>query len=158
MSVNKFLPHVLIFPEDDANRQLANGFVLDVQTRQIQPLNEGAGWASVRDRFRSDHVSDMRKFAKRFMVLLVDFDNDTNRLLDMKADIPPEIADRVFVLGALTEPEQLRRAGLGTYEEIGQALATDCRNGTDTIWKHDLLRHNLDELARLRVAVCKFLF
>lgn len=29
MSVNKERPHVLILPEDDANRQLANGFQLD---------------------------------------------------------------------------------------------------------------------------------
>lgn len=28
MSTNKFQPHVLIFPEDDANRQIANGFLL----------------------------------------------------------------------------------------------------------------------------------
>jgi len=30
MSVNGHLPHVLVLPEDDANRQLANGFVLDL--------------------------------------------------------------------------------------------------------------------------------
>jgi hypothetical protein len=29
MSVNKYLPHVLVLPEDDANRQMANGFFLD---------------------------------------------------------------------------------------------------------------------------------
>jgi hypothetical protein len=29
MSVNKYHPHVLVLPEDDANRQLANGFLLD---------------------------------------------------------------------------------------------------------------------------------
>ena len=29
MSVNKYQPHVLVLPEDDANRQLANGFLLD---------------------------------------------------------------------------------------------------------------------------------
>ena len=27
MSVNKYKPHVLLIPEDDANRQLANGFL-----------------------------------------------------------------------------------------------------------------------------------
>jgi hypothetical protein len=28
--VNRYLPHVLVLPEDDANRQIANGFVLDL--------------------------------------------------------------------------------------------------------------------------------
>lgn len=31
MSVNKYKPHVLVLPEDDANRQLANGFLLGLE-------------------------------------------------------------------------------------------------------------------------------
>jgi hypothetical protein len=27
MSINKHLPHFLVLPEDDANRQIANGFI-----------------------------------------------------------------------------------------------------------------------------------
>jgi hypothetical protein len=27
MSANKYKPHVVVLPEDDANRQLANGFL-----------------------------------------------------------------------------------------------------------------------------------
>ena len=59
MSVNKYLPHVLVLPEDDANRQLANGFLLDraLMTRSIQVLAEAGGWTAVLDRFKSDHVS-----------------------------------------------------------------------------------------------------
>jgi hypothetical protein len=41
MSVNKYLPHVLVLPEDDANRQLATGFEIEVKhTRRIQVLVE----------------------------------------------------------------------------------------------------------------------
>ena len=29
MSVNVYKPHVLVLPEDDADRQIANGFLLD---------------------------------------------------------------------------------------------------------------------------------
>lgn len=47
MSVNRYQPHVLVLPEDDANRQLANGFVLDLDATvltRIQVLEEvGAG-------------------------------------------------------------------------------------------------------------------
>ncbi len=30
MSVNKYKPHVLILPEDDADRQIANGFCTEL--------------------------------------------------------------------------------------------------------------------------------
>ena len=40
MSVNKERPHVYVLPEDDANRQLAKGFQLQVDQneRQMQVL------------------------------------------------------------------------------------------------------------------------
>lgn len=42
--VNKYLPHVFVLPEDDANVQLANEFHLQVnQLRQMQVL-EPARW------------------------------------------------------------------------------------------------------------------
>jgi hypothetical protein len=28
---NKYVPHLLVLPEDDANRQLAEGFVIEVR-------------------------------------------------------------------------------------------------------------------------------
>ncbi|MFP4004440.1 MAG: hypothetical protein ACLFV8_11740, partial [Alphaproteobacteria bacterium] len=63
-----------------------------------------------------------------------------------------------FVLGALSEPEQLKRAGLGSYEDIGRAMARECQDGTQSVWAHELLRHNEDERARLCDAVGNFLF
>jgi hypothetical protein len=47
MSVNRYKQHVLILPEDDANRQIANGFLLDVNARQVQVQNVGGGWSAV---------------------------------------------------------------------------------------------------------------
>ena len=159
MSINRFADHVFILPEDDANRQLANGFLLNVHvTTQIHILKEVGGWARVRDCFASDHLGGMRRFGRRFMVLLVDFDNDINRREAIKATIPEDLVDRVFVLGAWGEPEELRRAGLGTFEEVGKALAEDCRSGSQGIWEHHLLQHNKDELERLREAACNAIF
>jgi hypothetical protein len=40
----------------------------------------------------------------------------------------------VFILGALSEPEALKRADLGSYESIGLAMAKDCREETERIW------------------------
>ena len=162
MSVNKHQPHVLVLPEDDANRQLANGFFLDRafwnRGSSFQVLEEVGGWRNVLDRFKSDHIKNMERYPKRFMVLLIDFDDELDRLKMARAAIPPDLAERVFVLGALTEPEALRRAGLGSYEAIGLALAQDCRDETERIWGHDLFRHNAEELARLREHVRPTLF
>jgi hypothetical protein len=63
----------------------------------------------------------------------------------------------VFILGVLTEPEGLK-PDLGAYETIGLAMAKDCREETETVWGHSLLRHNEKELHRLREDVHQFLF
>jgi hypothetical protein len=74
-----------------------------------------------------------------------------------QARIPERLADRVFILGALSEPEALK-ANLGSYETIGLKMARDCREETNTTWGHDLLRHNASELDRLRERVRPILF
>ena len=160
MSVNRYLPHVLALPEDDANRQLANGFLLDqyVSTHKIQVLPEVGGWTQVLELFLSDHVVEMDRYRGRFMVLLIDFDGRKERLPDAKARIPEHLTDRVFILGAWSEPEALKKASLGSYETIGLAMAQDCREETNTTWGHDLLRHNASEIDRLRELVRPILF
>jgi len=159
MSLNKYLPHVYVLPEDDANRQLANGFGLDLTlaTRKIQVLEEAGGWEEVLRRFQAEHIAEMMRLPNRFMVLLIDFDGRQDRMERVRAAIPEPLAERVFVLGAQTEPEELRPS-LGSYETIGLALARDCRDGTDATWRHPLLNHNAAELNRLRNQVRPFLF
>jgi len=161
VSVNKYQPHVFVLPEDDANRQLANGFLLDYalsnRRRLIQVLEEVGGWTEVLERFKSDHVFEMDRNPNRFMVLLIDFDGREDRLDVAKAAIPDQLTDRVFVLGSKTKPEDLRPT-LGSYETIGKALANDCRNDTYTTWAESLLQHNAGELARLREHVRPILF
>lgn len=110
MSCNRYQPHVLVLPEDDANRQLANGFLMDesLLTRNIQVLPEVGGWIEVLDHFKSDQVKYMDRYRNGFMVLLIDFDGKAERLQDAKKRIPERLAERVFILGALTEPEALK--------------------------------------------------
>ena len=147
MSVNRKQPHVMVLPEDDANRQVAIGFLLDgyLLSGQVRVLREAGGWTHVLERFKKDHVAEMKRYPARLMVLLIDFDGHQERLNTAKAKIPDGLAERVFILGALTNPEALRQANLGSYEEIGLALARDCREGTATVWDHELLRHNAGE-------------
>jgi hypothetical protein len=156
---NKYVPHLLVLPEDDANRQLANGFVLGVQDeRRIQVLVEAGGWSAVLERFLSDHISKMREYHERRMVLLLDFDERDDRLDQIKTRIPDDLTDRVFILGVQSKPEALKRAVPGSLEEIGSRLATECREGKREIWAHDLLRINSSELDRLQQIVRGFLF
>jgi hypothetical protein len=161
VSVNKYLPHIFVLPEDDADRELANGFLLDeslaFRRKCIQVLEEVGGWIEVLERFKSDHVIEMDRYPLRFIVLLIDFDGHEDRLDVAKSAIPDRLSERVFVLGALTEPEDLRRANLGSYD-IGKTLAGECRENNYETWGHDLLKHNASELDRLREHVRPILF
>ena len=91
------------------------------------------------------------------MILLIDLDGREDRLQYAKSQIPERLTDRVFILGALTEPEALK-ADLGDYETIGLKMARDCRDETNETWGHRLLQHNSSELDRLRVKVRPILF
>jgi hypothetical protein len=157
--MNMERPHVLVLPEDDANRQLANGFQLchSLDTRRMQVLKEAGGWRVVLDHFENELVPGMQRNQNRFVVLLIDFDGKEDRLEMAKARIPDHLKERVFVLGAWRNPEELRR-NLGSYEEIGSAMAKDCLEDEELTWSHDLLRHNAGELERLRESVRPILF
>jgi hypothetical protein len=160
MGVNKNRPHVFVLPEDDANRQIARGFeIADCMrlSRQFFVLPVAGGWTQVLDRFLSDEAVDMENCPGRHMVLLIDFDNNPQRLSDVRSRIPENLRERVFILGVWSEPEDLKST-LGSYESIGSAMARDCREETSSTWGHDLLRHNEEELTRLRKYVRPILF
>jgi hypothetical protein len=158
--INRRRPHVFVLPEDDANSQLANGFLLNLDRlglTRIQVLPEAGGWRVVLDQFQSEHVAAMDRYTERYMILLIDFDRDEGRMDYAKGTIPEHLSDRVFILGAWIDPEALRR-DLGSYETIGNALAEDCRLETDRTWGHRLLLHNASEITRLRQRIRPILF
>jgi hypothetical protein len=128
MGVNKAKPHVFVLPEDDANRQLANGFHLELaQIRQMQVLPVADGWTKVLEEFKAVHIGEMERDANRFMVLLIDFDGKPNRLDYAKGFIPARLADRVFILGVWTKPEHLK----GKLKETGAAAKGPLKLGTN---------------------------
>ena len=100
----------------------------------------------------------MQQFPERMMVLLIDFDDNENRLSYVKTHIPDDLKARVFVLGVLSEPENLRTDINKSFEEIGEALAKDCSENTNELWGHTLLKHNKGELDRMASSVKPFLF
>ncbi len=173
MAVNKHAQHILVLPEDDHNRELANGFVLcldSVRARRIQVLQVAGGWLKVLETFQLDHIADMDQYPSRFMILVIDFDNDERRLAGALSRIPDRLRDRVFIVGSAKEPQDLVNArlwqhpaallaGLGSkLEQIGYALGHDCRENTATTWGHPLLLANTPELERLREIVRPIIF
>ena len=160
MSLNRYKPHVFVLPEDDADRQIANGFVLhpNLQERNIQILKPAGGWEKVLSTFVKAYVSEMRQYPEERIVLLLDFDRDENRLSAVNQQIPLDLKKRVFVLGVLSEPEDLKKDLNKSFEEIGETLAKDCSDNTNDLWGHKLLEHNNDELVRMISSVKPFLF
>ena len=149
MSANKAKPHLLVLPEDDANRQIVNGFVKEIPSRQIAVLQPAGGWLEVLETFESEHSAGMDRYPKRLMVLLLDFDEDPERLANARKHIPARLVDRVFVVGAWIEPEKIKPK-IGTKEDIGRKIAADCREPQGDVWAHPHLLHNADEVERLR--------
>lgn len=150
-----------MLPEDDANREIATGFQLHVhesRQRRMQVLRVAGGWSKVLKEFKKNHVAQMEENPRCFMVLLVDFDRSKVRLKKAKAAIPESLAERVFVLGTWSRPEDLKKAKLGTYETIGSLLADECGDLTETTWGHRLLKHNAPELLRLKERARGILF
>jgi hypothetical protein len=157
---NKYLPHIHVLAEDDANRQIANGFFLapNLDYRAVKVLPLPGGWIKTVEEFRKKYASEMRQIPERRMVLLIDFDDDENRLSYVKNLIPDDLKARVFVLGVLSEPENLSRDINKDFEKIGEALAKDCPDKTNELWEHNLLKHNKGELDRMASSVKPFLF
>ena len=164
MSANNYQDHIMILPEDDANRQLAIGFLLEInptKQRQVRVLEEAGGWIRVFEAFELEYLKEMDKFPKRVMVLLIDFDGDHNRRGDAKNKyIPERLYDRVFVLGSPLEVEDLKRDLKLKPETIGAIIAKDCREGTNQLFERhqDLRNNNQNELNQLSEKARTILF
>ncbi len=160
MSVNKYKPHLYVIPEDDADRQIADGFVLHarVASRQVQVVEPAGGWSRVLDIFKVEYLPLLQN-SMTHIVMLVDFDGSpAERRAKFEFEITEELRSRVFVVGPLDTPESLRQSIGKDYESIGKALADDCDRGTSDVWGHLQLLHNEAERVRLVGTVKQFLF
>lgn len=161
MSVNKYRPHVFVIPEDDADRQIAVGFLLHprVAARQVQVVEPAGGWAKVLDTLKQEYVPLLLQNAQTHVVMIVDFDGDAaGRRSYFEAEIPQALRTRVFLIGPRDTPEILRKSLRKGYEEIGRSLAGECDEGNVDAWSHEQLQHNDGERLRLVDCVKPFLF
>jgi len=156
MSANKYQPHLLVIPEDDANREIVTGFRnhLSVESHQIQVENVAGGWTDALERFVNEHARGMRKYDKRHVLILIDFDRRENRFEQVWTNIPEDLRNRVFIMGCQDEPERIRAATGLTKEKLGEALAEACVGGEAGLWGNPILAHNLPELERMRTTIC----
>jgi hypothetical protein len=163
MSVNKYRPHVLLIPEDDANRQLANGFLQHyaVDARAADLRAPAGGWPEVLAVFEKEYIKHLRNYQHAHVIMLIDFDDQVeDRKSVFAARIPDDVKSRVFVIGSKDEPETLERQLSMPAETIGRELAQDCLKKKDDLgrWGHPHLSHNRPELERLVRDVKQFLF
>jgi hypothetical protein len=78
MSVNKYKPHIVLIPEDDANRQLAIGFLQHyaVNTGVMDIRAPAGGWPEVLAIFQKEYVKYLHAYSNAHVCMLVDFDDN----------------------------------------------------------------------------------
>ena len=157
--MNKYAPHVYVIPEDDRDRQLADGFVLHHQVKdaRIQVVPPAGGWSKVLETFRDEYIPKLRDYPASHVIMLIDFDDLVEgRTALFNKDIPAEFKARVFVLGSSDEPETLKKALKIGFEEIGKRLADDCAAGTTKSWPSEIINREGSRchwLAAIRVPI-----
>jgi hypothetical protein len=159
--MNKYAPHVYVIPEDDANRQIADGFVLHprVKDMRIQVVPPAGGWPKVLKTFRDEYVPKLRAQPNTHVVILIDFDDQVEkRKADFEQEIPADFKARVFVMGSKHTPEILKKEAKRSLEDIGKSLADECDTGILALWGHEQLSHNDADRERLIETVMPFLF
>ncbi|MHB1282017.1 MAG: hypothetical protein ACYCYL_12435 [Acidithiobacillus sp.] len=156
MSVNKELNHIVVLPEDDANRQLANGFFnhFMIDARRVKILPPARGWRNTIKFQETDLINDLGNIKCMHLLLLIDFDDKIDQRMEMyngiKTGIDKGSSDRVYLLGSLHEPEILKKEfNMCSFEKIGGILAGDCFSGDTKGWDTNGLIHNRGELSRL---------
>ena len=156
MSANHYQPHLLVIPEDDANRAIVNGLRnhLLIESHQIQVEHVAGGWIKALQTFAEDHVEPMQKYPDRHVLILIDLDGSKTRLEQAKNKVPELLKSRVFIMGSLETPEKLSTALNMSKERLGEALADECLGRNVGVWSHEMLAHNTDEVGRMQTTIC----
>ncbi len=158
--MNKYKFHVYVVPEDDADRQIADGFILhhEVNDTRIKVVPPAGGWSKVLKTLQDEYIPTLRNYPLAHVVMLIDFDDEVVVRKDIfEREIPDDLKARVFLVGSKDNPETLKKELKMTFEGIGLSLAQDCNAGTTEHWDCEQLKHNDTERHRLVQTVKPFL-
>lgn len=160
MSVNRSKPHLIVIPEDKADQDIVNGFSIFLKPgeRQFQVTKPAGGWVKGRNKLLELSNSCLQTNLFSHAVLIIDFDNYNDRGSEIMRQVPEGVRDRVFVIGVLSNPEDLKRSLSKNFEQIGSQIAEGCKDSSIDFWQHDLLVHNIEEIRRLSGAVRDIFF
>ena len=155
--VNKFIPHLLVLCEDQATHDIAVGFN-DMVTGEMEVRKPLRGWPHVLQEFKDVYIPWLRAHQNCHLALFIDFDNTfATRLKLFQGDIPQDVADRVFVFGALDEAESVKKESGLKLSNIGMHLADECIQNSSILWGSNQVRHNEPERQRLHAKCGAFL-
>jgi len=151
VSVNRSKPHLIVIPEDKADQDIVNGFSIFLKPgeRQFQVTKPAGGWVKGRNKLLELSNSRLQTNLFSHAVLIIDFDNYNDRGSEIMRQVPEGVRDRVFVIGVLSNPEDLKRSLNKNFEQIGSQIAEGCKDSNIDFWQHDLLIHNIEEIRRI---------
>lgn len=158
MSADKYKNHIIIIIEDDKNRQIVNGFTQNlniVNSRQIETYVAG-GWPNVKKMFIEVYEKRMTTTPYMYLVLVADFDNKEDRYDAIFRVVPDALKDRVMLVGARGEPEDITWSS--KLETLGRELAEACFRNEEGRWGSEHLCHNLPERERVGNKMRSILF
>lgn len=160
MSVNREKPYLIVLFEDDAYKDLFMGFEFSMQ-KQISQRPVCGGFDSVHlllTNEKSILLKELNKFPKAYVLALIDADSDNyphsqkGKIDTLKTAIDVKYQDRVFIIGSKIEAEDIKQViiGQGKWKTVSQKLEDSCKNDHCQLWQDDMLKHNLDEISRLK--------
>jgi len=132
---------VIIYPEDPKTKDLADalktakfGSVFDQRRINVKPSCRG--WEDAVEIAIKN--CDLKRFSKRRIIILIDFDKQGTRLSEVKQRIPPECASKFYIVGWSGNIEELKHqtdcAGKGVHK-LAEKLVDDCQPECHGLWE-----------------------
>lgn len=157
MSVNRERPYLIVLFEDNAYKDLFLGFEFSFH-KQIQQKPVLQGFDDVLFQLTNSNsttLKELNKYPNAYILAITDADMDSHQesnIDTLKKSIKGIYRNRIFVLGSKYEAENIKKEiiGQGKWRRLAKELESSCQNDSCELWHNDMLKHNLDEIVRLR--------
>jgi hypothetical protein len=124
----------------------------------MQIVAPAGGWLKALEKLRTEYFAVLERNLNCRVLVLIDCDQDPNRIVEAIGTMPEHLRERIFVLGTLRDPESLQSAMKMTLETIGEQIANECFEEEANVWKHPDLIHNQPEVASLKQSLFSAVF